>query len=114
MTAAPQLGFDFSRRPRRNRAAYFNTTHLHGAELDEARRSARGQDVLVLALFRGAQGPLAPSEAWRQAREAGSDLLLTSVRRSINTLTGEGLLVKREGTRPGPYGRPERLWEAKR
>jgi hypothetical protein len=110
MTTAPQLDFDFTKRPRRNREAYFNTTHLCGEALGAARREARKQDVLVLTIFRGAARALSPSEVWRAGAEAGSDWLLTSVRRSMNTLTREGLLDKTDGYRPGPYRRPERLW----
>jgi len=110
MNAAPQLDFDFTKRPRRNREAYFNTTHLSGDALAAARRDARKQDVLVLTIFRGAAHALSPSEVWRQGTEAGSDWLLTSVRRSMNTLTREGLLGKTDEYKPGPYGRPERLW----
>lgn len=110
MTAAPQLDLDFSRRPRRNREAYFNTTHLSGEALVSARRDARKQDVLVLSIMRGCVGEMTPSEVWRAGTEAGSDWLLTSVRRSINTLTRDGLLAKTDHYKAGPYGRPERLW----
>lgn len=112
MQAVPQLDFDFRRRPRRQRQSYFNTTHLAGAELADANRTARTQDVLVLAILRGAKHPMTPSEVWRQGREAGSDWLLTSVRRSMNTLTQEGMLAKCDTYRQGPYGRPERTWQA--
>lgn len=110
MSAAPQLDFDFTKRPRRNRQAYFNTTHLTGEALEAARRDARKQDVLVLSILRGQIGPMTPSEVWRAGAEAGSDWLLTSVRRSMNTLTQDGLLRKMDAYKPGPYGRPERLW----
>lgn len=112
MSGAPQLDFDFRKRPRRNRVAYFNTTHLVGDALESAAREARKQDVLVLSILRGSAVPMAPSEVWRVGAEAGSDWLLTSVRRSMNTLTREGLLRKLEAYKPGPYGRPERLWLA--
>lgn len=110
MNAAPQLDLDFTKRPRRNRVAYYNTTHLAGDALATAKRDARKQDVLVLSILRGSAGPLTPSEVWRAGAEAGSDWLLTSVRRSMNPLTGDGLLRKMDAYKEGPYGRPERLW----
>lgn len=110
---APQMDLDFSRRPRRNRVSYFNTTGLSGRDLSDAKGNARKQDVLVLTIFRGQAQALTPSEVWRQGAENGSDWLLTSVRRSITTLTKEGLLVKQEGTRQSPYGSREHVWKLK-
>lgn len=112
-TASSQLTFDYNRRPRASRVAFWNTSHLHGEALQDARNKARHQDVLVLSILRGAHDGMTPSEVWRAAREAGSDLLLTSVRRSMNTLTRDGQLAKLDRTREGPYGRPERLWCAR-
>lgn len=108
--SASQLGFDFAKRPRRNRETYFNTTHMTGDALEAAKRDARKQDVLVLSIMRGLVGPQTPSEVWRAGAEAGSDWLLTSVRRSMNTLTRDGLLRKMDAYKEGPYGRLERLW----
>lgn len=105
-----QLPFDLTRRPRRDRAAFYNTTGLTGDGLAQATTNARKQDVLVLTIFRGARGALTPSEVWRQGAENGSDWLLTSVRRSMNTLTREGLLEKCETLRDGPFGRGEHTW----
>lgn len=111
--ASPQLTFDYSRRPRANRVAFWNTTSLHGEDLDTAKTNARRQDVLVLSILRGCAGAMTPSEVWRAAREAGSDLLLTSVRRSMHTLTRDGLLAHLDDKRMGPFGRPEGLWRTR-
>lgn len=111
--ASGQLTLDYTRRPSANRAAFWNTSNLRGEALLAARSKARHQDVLVLSILRGAHDGMTPSEVWRAAREAGSDMLLTSVRRSMNTLTCDGQLVKLDRTREGPYGRPERLWCAR-
>jgi hypothetical protein len=114
MSAAPgQLTFDYTRRPSANRVAFWNTSNLTAGALKDACSKARHQDVLVLSILRGARGPMTPSEVWRAAREAGSDMLLTSVRRSMNTLTRDCQLTKLGETREGPYGRPERLWCAR-
>lgn len=114
MSAVPaQLDLDYAWRPRQTRAAYFNTTALTGEALASARKAAKGQDVLVLAILRARAVPMTPSDVWRAASSAGSDLLLTSVRRSMSTLTREQLLVKLETTAEGPFGRPERQWVAR-
>ena len=111
--AIPQLDLDFTRRPRRNRVSYYNSTGLTGRDLGDAKNNAKKQDYMVLLIFRGASDALTPSAVWRQGFEAGSDWLLTSVRRSICTLTKEGLLVKCEGTRASPYGSREHIWKLK-
>lgn len=108
-----QFDLDFTRRPRRSAPVYFNTTGLRGDELASARHEAHGQDVLVLAILREHHAPMTPSDVWRAAAGAGSNLLLTSVRRSMNTLTRQALLRKLDATAPGPFGRPERQWEAR-
>lgn len=110
MQTSAQLDFNLVLRPRTARRAYYNTTHLSGESLARAKRDARKQDVLVLAIMRGTVGPLTASEVWRAGAESGSDWLLTSVRRSINTLVADGLMRKMDAYKDGPYGRPERLW----
>lgn len=106
---ATQLNLDFSHRPRPQRRAYYDTTRLRAGELVAARSKARTQDVLVLAIMRNAVG-MTPSMVWVRGRESGANWLLTSVRRSMNTLTREGVLVRTELTQQGPYGRPEGVW----
>lgn len=91
-------------------ATYFNTTGLIGEELRDAVESACTQNDTVLAIYRNSFGPLSPSDVWAQCRHAGRDWPLTSVRRAISTLTGDGLLVKLDAQKPGVYAKPEHFW----
>lgn len=92
-------------------ATYFNTTGLIGEELHAAVEAAVTQNDTVLAIYRNAFGPLSPSDVWAQCRHAGRDWPLTSIRRSICTLTVAHDLIKLGGQKIGIYGKPEHLWE---
>lgn len=95
--------------PPKGRARYFQTTRLSPADLADAIARAEQQDDAVLALFR-VNGALAPSEAWKQYQAHGKQAPLTSIRRSITTLTNAGALVKTGLQVPGLYGSPEHVW----
>jgi hypothetical protein len=90
-------------------SSYFNTTALKADPLKAASESASKQNDHVLAIFH-ANGKLTPSQAWSLGLNFGYSWLLTSVRRSITTLTNAGQLVKLEERHVGPYGRPETVW----
>lgn len=97
-------------RPRPAKArAYFDTTNLPASALSEAIARAEGQDDQVMQAFR-VHGELTPSECLKALELAGARILLTSVRRSISTLTDAGALVKTARKHPGPYGMPEYVW----
>ena len=103
-----QTIIDFS--ARRPQTPYWNTTPLSRDELAGAMRVAEQQDEAVLAIFRAASGPLAPSQVWQQGVAHGRQWLLTSVRRSITNLTNANVLVRLSVTRKGMHGRPEHCW----
>ena len=95
----------------RQRRTYYPTTPLTAAQMAEAIATAEQQDAAVVAIFRRHAGQmLTPSRVWEIGRAHGSRWLLTSVRRSITTLTDDGVLVKTPVTAIGPYGRPEHAW----
>ena len=88
---------------------YHNTLAHEGDELRSYQNAAMTQDDRVLQefiLLRYECGRT-PSEVNRYALPNAP---LTSVRRSMNTLTRQGKLVKTDETRMGPYGRPETVW----
>jgi hypothetical protein len=91
-------------------AAFWNTSRLAGDALRHAIEAAQHQDQAVLAIFRGAHGPLAPSQVYQCGLDAGRQWPVWSVRRAITNLTDAGVLVKLERQRMGPYQRPEFLW----
>lgn len=97
-------------RPRAVRGqVYFDTTRLPLAQLTEAITSAARQDEQVLAVFRAHQ-QLTPSRCLRHLEAARVRMLLTSVRRSISTLTKAGALVRTAERLPGPWGVDEYVW----
>lgn len=93
-------------------SAYFNTTSLTGDDLRHAIRQADKQDDAILAIYRAAKRPLSPSEVWAECESAGKRWPLTSIRRSITTLTNAGALARLDEQRVGAYGRPEHRWSA--
>ena len=92
------------------RKAFYDTTRIPFPELVAAVRRAEFQDDAVLAVYR-VHMVLAPSRAQQILDASGARMLITSVRRSISTLTGAGALRKLDTTVPGPYGMAEHLWE---
>jgi hypothetical protein len=103
-----QLALSF----RRSRTPYYATTPMPLRDLAGAIRLAEQQDEAVLAIFRAHYTEaLSPSRVHRIGLTNGRQWLLTSVRRSITNLSGEGCpLVRLDATAQGPYGRPEHLW----
>lgn len=89
--------------------SYFDTTRLPLPELVAAISRAELQDDAVLAAFR-CHLVLSPSRC-HSIVTCSRPMLITSVRRSISTLTAAGVLVKLTTQVPGPYGTSEHLWE---
>ena len=106
-----QLQLSFAApRPRAVRGqVYFDTTHLPLGQLVEAITTAARQDEQVLAVFRAHQ-VLTPSRCLQHLEAAGVRILITSVRRSISTLTKAGALSHTDQKAPGPWGAAESLW----
>ena len=86
---------------------YFNTTHQVGQMLIEFNARAKAQDRAILDVFADL-GALTPSQAWHAVSRYKWPL--TSVRRSITTLTASGRLRKLDHKVTGYYGRPEHVW----
>ena len=90
--------------------SYHNTLAHEQPLLGEYQQKAMTQDEKILDFFEswGFDGmEFSPSEIHDTVL---SNAPLTSVRRSMNTLTKQGKLIKTEETRVGPYGRPETVW----
>ena len=87
---------------------YFNTNHVRGRQLAEYEGKAATQDDRILAFFRKhSQASFTPSQVHHALIMSCP---ITSVRRSVSSLTERGLLEKTETQRQGPYGRPEYCW----
>lgn len=90
-------------------AKFYNTIAAGRLDLEKYARTAGTQNERVLALFEHyPRHAFAPSQV-RQCVFGGS-VPITSVRRSINTLTADGKLEKLDELAPGPWGKPEHLW----
>lgn len=88
---------------------HYNTTGLSGAELVGARKCSARQDNEVLWFFvRHAGVEYTPCEVHAALGLEG--VPLTSIRRSISTLTKSRCLVKTEVRRIGRYGRLTGCW----
>lgn len=91
--------------------AYYNTTKLSKKEVIEANNEALAQEGNIIEIFKK-HSPLAPSDVWRiYERLYKKSILLTSVRRSITTLTKKGILTKTSIKKIGVYKRLEYVWK---
>ena len=90
--------------------AYFDTTLAPPVDLQKYASLARSQDRAILRYFNAnPNGAYTPSMIL--VRVFGKDTApLTSIRRSINTLTKNNFLEKTSLQLKGPYGRPEYCW----
>jgi len=76
-------------------------------DLTILRGKAAKQDAAILRFFEVTKRRWSP---WQVYHKFGDRWPITSVRRSINTLTAEGKLNKLGDTRKGRYGRKEHFW----
>lgn len=92
---------------------FFETTHCFGKDELVARVERCGkQDGIILAEMRRANRAFSPSQLEYQLRNMGHHWPITSIRRSLTTLTARGLLVKLPTTIPGPYRDKEHQWQS--
>lgn len=95
-----------------NQLSFFNTTELVAPQLTACIIQSKKQDDLVLEAFK-VKKRLTPSEVWQYLIRTGrieSNTPLTSLRRSITTLTYKGLLSNTLVKKIGIFGRPENTW----
>ena len=91
---------------------FYNTTGEKGELLAHYLKTAKGQDKTILTLFlKNAELKLTPFEVQAKLALRSYNYPITSIRRSINTLTREGFLTMLDEKRVGRYGRPNHLWK---
>lgn len=74
---------------------FYNTLQLDFPEVQIEEEKAKTGDEIVLNIFKlNPYAELTPREVWAMTISQGHDYELTSVRRSINTLTKAGKLEK--------------------
>ena len=88
---------------------YYNTTSLKNEELVESIESCKHQDDVIFELYKKYIN-MSPSQCLRRINK---DWPITSIRRSINTLTAKGLLIKSDVKVISIYGKPEHVWSKK-
>ena len=88
---------------------YYNTTKESDISLKKSKRSAEKQDAQILEIFRSFDNNTMLNP-WFIKEEMKTNPPITSVRRSINTLTKLGKLVKTELKVMGPLGRKCYCW----
>lgn len=89
---------------------YYDTTKTDKRYQYE--NKALRQDMRIELYFK--QHPekiIGASEVWNAVFNRLEHVPITSVRRSLNTLAGEGLLNKTDVKLDGAYGRPEYGWQ---
>ena len=89
---------------------YYNTTHLDGADLKGERLAAAGQEIEILAIFKGLGGSAkTPFEIHEMTKNPHLSPV-TSTRRAMTNLTDKGYLVKTGFQRRGIYGKLNYCW----
>ena len=94
---------------------YYNTTNLKGAELRHNWAKTAKQDELVLAVFlTNRQSVFTPHEIQSIIKDDyDKPYPITSIRRSMNTLTAREALEKTKIKRKGPWGASNYCWKYK-
>lgn len=97
------------------KARYFNTTGMSGADLAEVLEQVSRQDRIVLQYFARVErtSPSRCHQALISNNEIDSSTPLTSIRRSITTLTARNFLKKTDEKTKGKYGRTEFVWKSR-
>lgn len=93
---------------------FYQTVPLFPIERKEAELKTVHQDDLVIEAFRKLNMPMGPSMVYKYLINRGKithKVPITSIRRSITSLTKDGLLVKTDKTVMGNWGMREHLWK---
>jgi Fe2+ or Zn2+ uptake regulation protein len=93
---------------------YFNTTNLEGHRLKVATMKTGTQNRMILDIFRShPDSLLTPFDVLNLFPWEKFNTPITSVRRSITTLTDMGYLYKTSVKREGVYGADNYCWRLK-
>ncbi len=92
---------------------YYNTLNLTDPALSKKRRKADGQDVIIASVFlRCRKSFLTPFQV-KEKSNLPKRTPITSIRRSLTTLTKDGLLVKMDRMKEGRFGSLNHCWKLK-
>ena len=90
---------------------FYNTTNEQGHYLKTVKNDTEIQDKRIYSVFIAYGGEHSMFSAWAIQEMIGNSVPITSIRRSLNTLTKEGMLEKTKIKVKGPYGRPCYCWK---
>ena len=93
---------------------FYSTIPLFPEEHQVAEQKVIYQDDLVIETFRKLNIPMGPSMVYKYLINRGKithKVPITSIRRSITSLTKDGHLVKTDKTVMGNWGMREHLWQ---
>jgi hypothetical protein len=91
---------------------YYNTNGLDGDDLRMARAKTLSQDEIILEVFETYDRSYTPGQVMNIcAHNFGKNYPITSVRRSIHTLTDAGKLRKTKELRTCIYGKKAHCWK---
>jgi len=91
--------------------SFYNTTRLLGKELEAERIQAMKQEDLIETYFKEWPNAKTPCQVHSAFASSGFKWPLTSVRRAINTLTKNGILIKTKEQKTGLYGKKAYCWK---
>lgn len=106
------LGTAFN--PNKEIEGFFNTNNTLKHDLPKENETAKGQQDIVLNLFKTSFPKWTASLVWEQLlakNEINQLTPLTSIRRAISNLHRAGYLMKDNETRIGLYGKNERYYK---
>lgn len=90
--------------------SYYNTTNQTNPNLTESREKAASMDELILRQFkRFPDMEISASMLHRGFKKAGREFLLTSIRRSLNTLKNDDHIYQTGNKKPSGLGGEEFL-----
>jgi hypothetical protein len=95
--------------------SYYNTTGQIGIALETEQNNAMNMDERIHLIFiaqsvNESMYLLTPHRVHEILTNAGYNYPITSVRRSINTLTKRDVLIKTNLMKTGGYGKPNHCW----
>ena len=88
---------------------FYNTTSEVGDVLTKCREKVQTQDDIILNVFKKLE-QATPFEVWNHILGTGINYPITSIRRSVNSLTHQGYIKKTSRKKDGGFGKPNYIW----
>lgn len=86
---------------------FYNTTNLSGNDLQVAKsESLKGDEIVKVVFDKYPEQEFTAFEVWQLIQKSGYKTLLTSIRRSCNTLVKNKYIEKTTNKKEGGYGKP--------